>query len=353
VFQLLTHTAGLASETPPPWWERTAGDVRPELADVLPDPPRRHPSGQVHSYSNPGYALLGALVAAKAGRPWQDVLADELWGPLGMTRTGYLPTEPHAAGWAVHPWADIVLPEPANDHGHMAPAGQLWATPGDLCRFGVLLAGDGGGLLRPDTVARMRSPAVAPGDASWAASYGLGMQLIRAGDRVLVGHTGSMPGFLAVLLSSVEDGVTVAAQANAWSQLAITRLASDLIDIVCAEEPTLPQPWEPAGVVRPEALEVVGPWYWGAVALSLTLRADGVLALAPLGGEGRSARFVAGDDGRWVGLDGYFVGELLTPCRDADGTLTHLDLCSYVLTRKPYDPPEVIPGGLDLGGWQA
>jgi hypothetical protein len=99
-------------------------------------------------------------------------------------------------------------------------------------------------------------------------------------------------------------------------------------------------------------MELVGPWYWGAVALALSLRADGTLRLAPLLERGRTASFAATGDGRWVGLDGYYHGEFLQPQRDADGRLTHLGLCSYVLTREPYDPPEVIPGGLDLGGWR-
>jgi D-alanyl-D-alanine carboxypeptidase len=352
VYQLLSHTAGVAAETPPPWWERTPGTRRRSLPDVLPDPPLRHDPGRVFHYSNPGFGLLGALVAAKAGRPWPDVLADELWIPLGMTRTGYLPSPPSASGWAVHPWADVLLPEPAHDHGLLAPAGQLWSTPGDLCRFGVWLAGDGGAILSPPMVRRMRSPAVAPGDAAWSSSYGLGVQLLRFGERVLIGHTGSMPGFLAVVASSVEDGITVAVQANAWSQLAIGALVGELVAILCEREPTLPRPWAPAESARPEAMEIVGPWYWGAVPLALSLRADGTLRLAPLGEGGRSASFAATGDGRWVGLDGYYHGEFLEPRRAEDGRLTHLELCSYVLTREPYDPPEVVPGGLDLGGWQ-
>ena len=35
---LLAHTAGIAAETPPPWWERTDGTGR-DLADVLGDAP--------------------------------------------------------------------------------------------------------------------------------------------------------------------------------------------------------------------------------------------------------------------------------------------------------------------------
>ena len=51
------------------------------------------------------------------------------------------------------------------------------------------------------------------------------------------------------------------------------------------------------------------------------------------------------DDGRWVGLDGYFAGETL---RIADD---HLNLDTFVFTRTPYDPAAPVPGGVDERGW--
>ena len=42
LLQLLSHTAGVASETPPPWWERTDGAVRPAVTDLLGDQPAEH-----------------------------------------------------------------------------------------------------------------------------------------------------------------------------------------------------------------------------------------------------------------------------------------------------------------------
>ena len=352
VYQLLTHTAGIASETPPPWWERTSGQTRPQLRDVLTEDPLRHAPGRVHHYSNPGFGLLGALVAAKAGRPWFDVLRDDVLVPLGMTRTDYLPTGAHALGWAVHPWADVLLPEPIHDHGLLAAAGQLWSTPGDLCRFGVFLGGDGAGLLTTETLELMRTPAVAPGDAGWGGSYGLGVQHLRLGEHVVFGHTGSMPGFLAVMMTSAEDGLTVSVQSNAWSGLAMGVVLADLLSIVRDREPSMPLPWAPADTVDDDAFALVGPWYWGAVPLSISLRADGLLDLAGIGARGRAARFERIDDGRWRGRNGYYHGEYLEVRRDAAGSITHLDLGSFVFTRQPYAPGEVVPDGLGLGDWQ-
>src|SRR5919112_3628614 len=103
VAELLSHTAGLAAESPSPWWERTPGSLRPELADVLGEQPYRHPIGRRFHYSNPGYTLLGALVEKLRGAPWEEVLRREVLEPLSLDRTSVHPAAPHAGGWAVHP----------------------------------------------------------------------------------------------------------------------------------------------------------------------------------------------------------------------------------------------------------
>ena len=157
--ELLAHTAGLAADAAGPWWERTPGDLRPELSDVLGDDPIRHPAGRRFHYSNVGFAVLGALVAQLRGKPWHEVIRDEILAPLGMSRTAVTPTVPFAAGWAVHPWADLLLPEPAYDAGLMAPAGQFWSTADDLRRFAAFLGSGASDVLSSDSLAEMREPA--------------------------------------------------------------------------------------------------------------------------------------------------------------------------------------------------
>ncbi|WP_377270689.1 serine hydrolase domain-containing protein [Peterkaempfera sp. SMS 1(5)a] len=352
VAQLLAHTSGLASETPGPWWERTPATLRPELADVLGEQPVRHPAGSRHHYSNPGYALLGALVEQLRGEPWSEVLRREVLEPLGMARTAPLPQPPHAGGFAVHPWADVMLPEPLEDTGVMAPAGQLWSTAADLCRWAAFLSGDDGKVLAPGTLAEMRRPATEPDGDEWTAAYGLGLQLRRQDGRVLYGHTGSMPGFVAALWVSEADGLAAVVLANATSTVPVATIAADLIRIVAEREPRFPEPWRPLPEADPELLALTGPWYWGPSALVLRLRADRELDLSPVGGTGRGSRFRAEADGTWTGLDGYYAGEVLRVVRDGDGAVSHLDIGSFVLTRGPYQPAAPVPGGVDPAGWQ-
>ncbi|MET8814548.1 serine hydrolase domain-containing protein [Streptomyces sp. NPDC004549] len=353
VAELLAHTAGLAAESPGPWWERTPGTLRPELGDVLGEHPLLHPVGRRFHYSNPGYTLLGALVEEVRGAPWEQVLREEILEPLGLHRTSAQPQAPHAGGWAVHPWADVMLPEPLEDLGRMAPAGQLWSTTGDLARFAVFLAAGDDRVLSAESVREMRTPA-APAestDVADGAAYGLGMQIQHRGGRLLVGHSGSLPGFVANLVISVEDDVAAVVLANATSGPLVGAVGADLVRIVAEAEPRIPEPWRPLPEVDQDVLELAGQWYWGTHAFGLRVSADGLL-LGPLSGTGRRARFRSNGDGTWTGLEGYYAGELLRAVRRPDGTLSHLDVGSFVFTRQPYDPEASVPGGVDGGGWR-
>ncbi|MFD5709711.1 serine hydrolase domain-containing protein [Streptomyces pharetrae] len=353
VAELLAHTSGLAAESPGPWWERTPGSLRPELADVLGEQPFRHPVGRRHHYSNPGYTLLGALVEKLRGAPWEDVLRREVLEPLGLNRTSGQPSAPHAGGWAVHPWADVLLPEPVEDLGRMAPAGQLWSTTGDLAKFAVFLTYGDERVLSAETVREMRAPAAPAELADLAAgvTYGLGLQVFHWNGRLLVGHSGSLPGFLANLTISVDDDVAAVVLTNCTSGPLPAALGADLVRIVAEAEPRIPEPWRPLPEVDPSALELAGQWYWGTQVFALRLTSDGGVSLGPLTA-GRRSRFRANGDGTWIGLEGYYAGEVLRAVRRPDGSVSHLDLGSFVFTRRPYDETADVPGGVDPEGWR-
>jgi CubicO group peptidase (beta-lactamase class C family) len=351
VAQLLAHAGGLGAEPPGPWWERTAGALRPTLADVLGDAPLRHPPGRRFHYSNVGYATLGALVERLRGRAWAEALSAEILEPLGMTETGIAPVGMRAPGWAAHPWADVLLAEPVEDYGPMAPAGQLWSTAADLCQWAAFLAAGDERVLRPESLAELRSPA-GPREAA-GDDYGLGVELLTRGDRMLVGHTGSVPGYLAALFVSPDDGVGAVVLANVTAGPPITDIAADLVRIVGEREPRLPAAWRPAEAPDPELLELTGPWYWGPLPMAVRLRAGRELELSALGGgTGRATRLLPRPDGTWLGVNGYWDGETLRVARDDAGAVSHLDIGTFVLTRGPYQPAEPVPGGVDPAGWQ-
>ena len=351
LLQLLAHTGGLTSERPGPWWERVPGtDGAGLLAALADEPPRLEAGARLH-YSNVGFALLGEVVARLRGAPWERVLQERLLAPLGLLRTGPTPLGPAATGWAVHPHADVLLAEPAAATGAMAPAGELWSTVGDLARWAAFLAGDTGEVLSPDTLEEMRQPAAVDDGDAWTTAWGLGLQLVRTDGRRLVGHGGSMPGFLAGLLVEPATGDGAVALADVTAGVPVARLTQDLLRTMAEQEPALPPLWRPAAV-PPELLALTGTWYWGPAPFTLAVEGVDRLRLTPLeGGSGRSSRFRRSAEDAWTGLDNYYAGERLRVVRDGAGAVSHLDLATFVLTRRPYAPDAVVPGGLDPRGW--
>ena len=262
IAQLLAHASGLRAETAGPWWERTAGgdfadlqarSLQPEdLAEA--GPARLTRPGRRFHYSNVGFAVLGELVSRLRGMPWEQSLQEELLTPLGMTRTTTRPQAPHADGYAVHPYADLLLPEPEHDGGAMAPAGQLWTTVADLAKWMIFLGGptaglalDGTVLLDPATLSEMREPqAVNDGRGSeWSGAHGLGLQVWNEGGVRSFGHGGSMPGFLAFIAVDEATGDSQVVMANATTGMR-PDLASDLVSILDQNEPRRPTEWSPA-----------------------------------------------------------------------------------------------------------
>ncbi len=349
--QLLSHTAGLSAENGAEWWERAPGGAFPQLRDdTLAAGPRFAAARRFH-YSNVGFGVLGEVLATLRGAAWEDVVRDELLVPLGMTRTTPRPQAPAAPGLAVHPWADLVLAEPEHDAGAMAPAGQLWSTVADLSRWAAFLAGGAPELLAGDTLAEMREPRAVNDlrEQAWETGYGLGVQLWNSGETRTFGHGGSMPGFLAGL-EITESGDAAVVFANATAGLR-GELTEELLGILTEEEPLPPEEWAPA---EPPAgtLELLGVWYWGVSTHALSAR-GGELVLRALPGPGRDSRFRATGPDTFVGLDGYHTGEPLRAARRADGTVSHLELGSFVFTRTPYDGSAPIPGGVDPSGWRS
>jgi CubicO group peptidase (beta-lactamase class C family) len=351
IAQLLSHTAGLAAESRGPWWERTPGDLRPSLGDIFSDRPQPLPAGRQFHYSNPGFALLGALAGHLRGHSWDEAVRREILSPLGMKRTTLRAQAPNAGGFAVHPWADVMQPEPAEHTAHMAPAGDLWSTADDLCRFAAFLLDGDDQVLPAATLEEMRVHAAPPSGSP--GGYGFGIQILEREGRTLFGHGGSMPGFLATLWVSPDDGLGAVTLSNTTAGPAIGEIAADLIDIVASNEPRLPERWKPQPGIGPDLIALTGLWYWGPRATVLRVLSPEMLELTPAFGPGRGSRFRASGDGTWTGLNGYYIGETLRLVPAANGVAEHLDLGTFIFTREPYGPGSPFAARPHENGWQA
>ncbi|MEH1015027.1 serine hydrolase domain-containing protein [Micromonospora sp. CPCC 206060] len=342
--QLLGHAGGLQREPDGEWWERsTGGDLTALLAGLTPTK-LAYPPHRVYHYSNLAYGLLGAVLERVTGRSWWELLHERLLTPLGMTRTTYQATEPFARGYVVHPWHGTLREEPRTDTGAMAPAGQLWSTPTDLARWAAFLADPDPAVLAPDTLTEMCAPVVISDLDSWRSGHGLGLALYRCGDRVYVGHGGSMPGYVATVAVHRPTRTAVIGFANSYGLRAgsIGGLGERLLTGVLDTEPAPVRPWRPATAPpEPEIAELCGRWWWMGREYEITWMPDsGELVCTGLRPAGAVPwRFVRDGDGRWRGRAGMNDGEVVTVLRDPAGTAVALDIATFVFTRDPEGSP--------------
>src|SRR5258708_4260141 len=142
--QLLSHTSGLRDEAPMfgSHDETALGNgIHAWKADFLFAPP-----GRIYSYSNPGFWLAGYLAETVSGKPYADVIADRLFGPLGMKRSTLRPTMamtwPLAQGHEVQN-GKLEVTRPAADNASGWPAGSIFSSALDLSRFVIAFMNDG------------------------------------------------------------------------------------------------------------------------------------------------------------------------------------------------------------------
>jgi CubicO group peptidase (beta-lactamase class C family) len=341
---LLSHAAGLHSEPAGSWWERSPGVGFDELAAGLSEADAPFAPGATFHYTNVAFGLLGEVVARHRGAPWFDVARERILEPLGMHRTTYLPEAPHATGYSVHHFAGTLTEEPAHDAGAMAPAGQIWSTVEDLCRYGAFLATGDERVMAPATTAEMCTPQSASRASALANAHGLGVQLARGGSGMVVGHTGSMPGFLAGCFADPLRRTAAVVFANATVGMRCQGLAVDLLETLEQTEGSFPLTWVPSVEVPDVVRDVLGIWHWGNTAFAFSWDGREVIVSNPARGA-ESHRFKPQGDGTLLGSRGYHHGERLHVVRQEDGSPHYLLCETFVYTREPYDPSVPIPGG--------
>jgi len=161
---LLTHTSGLPSGLPGkdpfkqtaeptsvtmPQAQRQAL-IQQAVERSCAQQPQAAP-GLQFKYSDLNFILLGEIVARVGGQPLQVLAQREIFEPLGMKRSGYLPLERGIAPSAIAPtnkpnedWERGAVHDPtARRMGGVAGHAGLFTTLGDLARFMQMLLNDG------------------------------------------------------------------------------------------------------------------------------------------------------------------------------------------------------------------
>lgn len=134
--QLLTHTAGMAENSPSVQSKDDEGlgrMVRGWKADALFTAP-----GDVFSYTGPGYWLAGYVLERVHGKPYAEVMRERLFDRRGMTRSTLRPLEAltrDAAQGHEGEDADLKVVRPMAENTAQYPAGSIFSSARDLAGF--------------------------------------------------------------------------------------------------------------------------------------------------------------------------------------------------------------------------
>jgi CubicO group peptidase (beta-lactamase class C family) len=207
VRELLTHTSGLPPDIETKTdWHGPAEAIRKACGEKL-----RTPPGTSFKYSDINFILLGEIVQRVSHTPLAVFVQREIYRPLKMDNTGYLPSPEKLSRIAPtevvdgKPWRGVVHDPTARHMGGVAGHAGLFTTTADLARYARMLLNlgelDGVRILKPDTVKLMTSVQTPP---AISAKRGLGWDIDSAysGPRGEIfpvgsyGHTGWTGGSL-------------------------------------------------------------------------------------------------------------------------------------------------------------
>jgi D-alanyl-D-alanine carboxypeptidase len=188
------------------------------MLDFIKDAPLKRP-GRYH-YSNSDNIIVGLMVQAATGIPYEDALAREVAAPLGLVATT-LPRGPQLPAPYIHGY-EIDDDEPPLDLSEVFAAGWAWAsggivsTPADLNRFirgyvGKALFGDAVAAEQRRFIRGGKSDPVGPGRN--AAGLALFRYRTRCGP--VFGHTGNIFGYTQFAVASADGTRSATVSINA------------------------------------------------------------------------------------------------------------------------------------------
>ena len=171
VRQLLTHTSGLRPDISlKPDWSGYDAAIRLACEEKLAAPP-----GTKIIYSDTGLYLVGEIVRRVSGLPLDQFVQREVFGPLGMTDTGFNPPRSKLARIAPtevesgQPVRGVVHDPRARRMGGVAGHAGLFTTAHDLALFARMMLNEGElagvRVFKPETVRLWTSVQTPPGVA--------------------------------------------------------------------------------------------------------------------------------------------------------------------------------------------
>ena len=247
--QLATMTAGLPREPedvdrfstgPVSGWEK-------KLLAALPLTSYKSSPGTEYSYSNIGYAALGAALARVAGQPYVEWERSRVFKPLGMNRTRFEVDPAIAADLAVGyevrddgTLDDSTAAQQARDgRGFRVPNGAIFTTVDDLARFVSLELGHAPESVLPKSMLSEAYGGLVATDRLLEMGYGLGFMAMSRDGYAFVGHNGSVAGYRASMYYDVPRSLGVVVFRNVGGGKADSdRLAVNILSMLATRKAT-------------------------------------------------------------------------------------------------------------------
>jgi CubicO group peptidase (beta-lactamase class C family) len=346
---LLTHSSGLPRESVNAYWNPDYPfPSRDALIQGMAGQQTLYPSDTYFQYSNLALTLAGEIAAAKAGRPYVELVQERILSPLGLDDTRpYLPRDLHgtamAVGYSARNRAGERFAEPPFDTAGVTPAAGFTSNVPDLARFASwqfrLLAAPGSGageVLKASTLREMQR--VHWIDPDWKTTWGLAFAVQKVEEETMVSHGGSCPGYTTAFTMMPEHqlAVIVLMNANGVEPGLVARNAYRLLGPALKKAKDGDAAPEPPDFSSYEGLYHNRPW---SSEVAIVQQGDRLL-VADLPSRDVSENLTRleredGDVFRRVREDDDDLGERWTFTRDASGAVTGVGFHGVRMTRAP------------------
>jgi CubicO group peptidase (beta-lactamase class C family) len=227
---LLHHTSGLPERADYPALARpdTSDGALETWVRNLRTADLSQPVGAGYQYSNSGYAILGLIVQAVSGQPYQDYITEHIFDPLQMRSSYASLDQARRHGVATGHRFLLGRPQPASNDAYapaLTPAGYISASVEDLSHYLIAQLNDGryqgAAVLSPAGIAQLHSPAV---DVGPSEAYAMGWMVRQTNGVPNVAHGGETFSEHALLIQVPEDRWGIALVTNGLPVLQTQRL---------------------------------------------------------------------------------------------------------------------------------
>ena len=243
--ELLTHTSGLSHADGLRALGGDGSESTESLVRSLKSARLSHHPGSHFEYSNSNYEVLGLIVEAASGQPYEEYMASHVFAPLGMSDTSVGPDGARAQGY--HSWFGLPVRTASPYLRAAVPAGFVTTTAADLGRYLTAQLNDGAvdgrAIVSPTAMATLHTPAVSAGQSGGGGQqYAMGWYVGPLGGEHAIWHHGNafVSGSTLAVLRDHHAAVGVLTDEPMTFNLPSDRIARGITHILRGHHPDRP-----------------------------------------------------------------------------------------------------------------